>query len=243
MSIVSGSMVAVNSHWAVTAAHVVAGICNLSGRAGENGRFRSPSRGYRGAVRLRAAQEELEAQRSAARIPINLGVKLCKRDAEMGRLFSGPKSDLALVELLGAPAEWDESAPLLKRPEQMRVGTALLKLGYPFSDVKASYHRDRGEFEIGAGLDASLFPLEGIATRLVDGGPSDNGDPIRIIESSSPDLMGQSGGPTVDKDGALWAIQSQRRWKVPICQVTTGFAPGERLELSTYGLTVHRSAN
>jgi hypothetical protein len=32
--------------------------------------------------------------------------------------------------------------------------------------------------------------------------------PVRMIETSSPGIRGQSGGPIFDKNGTIWAIQS-----------------------------------
>ena len=33
--------------------------------------------------------------------------------------------------------------------------------------------------------------------------------PLRYLETSSPGLRGQSGGPTFDEKGAIWALQAQ----------------------------------
>ena len=58
-----------------------------------------------------------------------------------------------------------------------------------------------------------LFPLEGIYTRTVTyADPTGNIKiPLKQIETSSPGLRGQSGGPTFDTHGTIWAIQSQTR--------------------------------
>ena len=58
------------------------------------------------------------------------------------------------------------------------------------------------------------------------GAPAAGGDaaPGRYVETSSPGLEGQSGGPLFDADGAVWAIQSHTR------HLALGFrprAPGE----------------
>ncbi len=61
-----------------------------------------------------------------------------------------------------------------------------------------------------------LFPIEGMFTRVViapmpemeNGGGGSSG---KFIETSSPGLVGQSGGPIVDSEGAVWALQSHTR--------------------------------
>jgi hypothetical protein len=57
-----------------------------------------------------------------------------------------------------------------------------------------------------------VFPIEGILTRVmnfVDVGGSVPPYPMQKIETSSPGLLGQSGGPMFDQEGTVWAIQSE----------------------------------
>jgi hypothetical protein len=61
--------------------------------------------------------------------------------------------------------------------------------------------------------------MDGIFTRNLSGGQSADGYPLQFVETSSPGLRGQSGGPTLDKDGVVWAIQSQTQ-SIPL-----GFRP------------------
>ena len=64
------------------------------------------------------------------------------------------------------------------------------------------------------------FPIEGIFTRNINAGKSaDKKFDIQYIETSSPGLRGQSGGPIFDVEGKIWAIQSQTR------HLPLGFTP------------------
>ncbi len=56
-------------------------------------------------------------------------------------------------------------------------------------------------------LRLAAFPIEGIHTRVLHVG--DEGPNPVFIETSSPGLKGQSGGPIFDVEGYVWAIQSQ----------------------------------
>jgi hypothetical protein len=123
-----------------------------------------------------------------------------------------PHSDIALFRLEGVDLPQAGHFPKFKRPNGLRPGTSLLKLGYPFHTARSEWdeatHRFRFERD---GL--ALMPIEGIFTRNVRlGTPAGTPEPdypnLRL-ETSSPGLRGQSGGPTVDRYGVVWAIQSQ----------------------------------
>jgi len=59
-------------------------------------------------------------------------------------------------------------------------------------------------------LPLPLFPIEGIYTRNVITGKSKDGKyQIKFLETSSPGLRGQSGGPIFDVKGTVWAVQSR----------------------------------
>ena len=129
------------------------------------------------------------------------------------------EADLALVRL--NPFQPDDIAvyPVLKDPSNLRCGTSLCKLGYPFYSIKATwdgerFQADRGQFPI------PRFPIEGILTRkLVCGKSKDQRYDIKFLETSSPGLMGQSGGPIFDVNGTVWGIQSSTH------HLPLGFSP------------------
>ena len=101
----------------------------------------------------------------------------------------------------GYPTFKDPATPL-------RAGTSLCRLGYPFHEFKPTFKAETG-FELPPGaLPAPRFPLEGIFTRNVIMPVGKGGTP-KFIETSSPGLRGQSGGPIFDTDGVVWGIQSR----------------------------------
>ena len=55
-----------------------------------------------------------------------------------------------------------------------------------------------------------LFPMEGMFTRVVNtrAPGSTHGEPSAFIETSTPSLVGQMGGPVFDADAVVWGIQS-----------------------------------
>jgi len=102
--------------------------------------------------------------------------------------------------------------PKFKNPKNIKIGTSLCKLGYPFYGIKATFDESKNSFVLADGtLPLPFFPLEGMYTRNIHIKSETNKTnfEIKFLETSSPGLKGQSGGPTFDKDGIVYAIQSR----------------------------------
>lgn len=102
--------------------------------------------------------------------------------------------------------------PKFKNPKNIKIGTSLCKLGYPFYGIKATFDESKNGFVLADGtLPLPFFPLEGMYTRNIHIKSETNKTnfEIKFLETSSPGLKGQSGGPTFDKDGVVYAIQSR----------------------------------
>lgn len=116
--------------------------------------------------------------------------------------------------MIGRLEPFDASAiseyPVFKNPKSMQFARSLCKLGFPFSRVQAVYSEEKSRFEIKKGtLPLPFFPNEGIYTRrLIAGKSSDGKYDIVFLETSTPGLRGQSGGPIFDANGMVWAVQS-----------------------------------
>jgi hypothetical protein len=101
--------------------------------------------------------------------------------------------------------------PKIKNSNNINPGTSLCRLGFPFIEVKASFNPITKNFTLPLDLfPLPLFPIEGIYTRNISKGKTTDGSmDILFLETSSPGLKGQSGGPIFDVDGNIYAIQSQ----------------------------------
>ncbi len=119
-----------------------------------------------------------------------------------------------------------KSYPIFKTPETIEAGTSLCKLGYPFHLIEAAFDEKTDSFQLAPNTTPlPRFPLEGIYTRNVKAGRSKEGKyDIEFLETSSPGLQGQSGGPIFDVEGTVWAIQS-RTMHFPL-----GFGPANHGE-------------
>lgn len=101
--------------------------------------------------------------------------------------------------------------PVLKDPSTLSIGRSLCRLGYPFHEIRASFDEENHKFILAPdALPLPRFPIEGIYTRNAVAGKSNDGKyEIKFLETSSPGLKGQSGGPIFDVKGTVWAIQSR----------------------------------
>lgn len=130
-------------------------------------------------------------------------------------------ADVALVELDGPIDKLNaKSYPVLVDPTpEIQQGTSLCRLGYPFHEVKALFDTTTQQFSIPDLPQLASFPNDGILTRHVLFTEQNSKRQIHFIETSSPGLRGQSGGPIFDVNGVVCAVQS-RTSHFPL-----GFAP------------------
>lgn len=120
--------------------------------------------------------------------------------------------------------------PKFKNPKKLEIGTSLCKLGFPFYKIRATFDDKKGFILAKNTLPLPFFPIEGIYTRNINvktGQKSQFG--IKFLETSSPGLKGQSGGPIFDKNGVIWGIQRSTQ------SFSLGFCPsveeeGEKIE-------------
>lgn len=133
-----------------------------------------------------------------------------------------PEGDLVIGRLEPFDPNMISIYPVLKDPaSNINIGTSLCKLGFPFHEIKSSFDDAKNAFELAPGsVPLPFFPIEGIYTRDVIAGRSKDGKyEIKFLETSTPGLRGQSGGPVFDTNGTVWALQS-RTYHFPL-----GFSP------------------
>ena len=136
-------------------------------------------------------------------------------------------ADLALGRLEPFDPASVSHYPVFKTPgTDYLPGRSLCRLGFPFHEIVPSYDEQKGVFALPKGaVPLPLFPLEGMLTRILiarspalpSKGPAD--ETSLFIETSSPGLRGQSGGPIFDSGGVVWGLQSHTR------HYPLGFAP------------------
>ena len=123
-----------------------------------------------------------------------------------------PAADLALGRLEPFDPASVPRYPVFKDPSRgYGPGRSLCKLGYPFHRIEPVYDEKANSFTLPPGsVPLPIFPLDGMFTRIVNtrAPGSGEGDPSPFIETSSPSLLGQMGGPVFDSEATVWGIQS-----------------------------------
>jgi hypothetical protein len=123
--------------------------------------------------------------------------------------------DIAIGKLEPFDPAWINTYPVFKDPsKEFEPGTSLCKLGFPFHSIRPLWNEAAQTFELPKGtIPLPRFPIDGIFTRTVIIQIPDVtfSFPLQWVETSTPGLKGQSGGPIFDVNGTIWAIQCQTR--------------------------------
>ncbi len=219
-----GSFVIINDEgWVITAAHILD-----SAMLGQQHALEIQK--HNEAVAYIENQEKIDGKEKKRRLAkLNTNAKWINKFSywwgadkhQVTQWYFLKENDIAVGKILNYDPAFIKNYPVFKDPAIMEHGTSLCKLGFPFYEAKASYNESNNSFSFDASVfPVPRFPLEGIFTRDIAAGRSaDNKYEIKFLETSSPGLRGQSGGPTFDKEGRVWAIQSQTR------HLPLGFSP------------------
>jgi len=208
------AFMALNRHgWIVTAAHVLQPLVALQEHSAEIAAYNERVRAIEQNPRIGAKEKPRQIKRltSNPKWVTNTSHWWANDASRLVDIRILPKADLAVGRLEPFTAPPDIIYPVLKNPDQLRFGTSLCKLGFPFFIINSIFHAETGQFELPPeSFPIPRFPIEGIYTRemLVT---ESIGDPLvaKLLETSSPGLRGQSGGPIFDTLGRVWGVQSR----------------------------------
>lgn len=199
--------------WIATAAHLLAADDALQRSSREISDYHGKILGIRQDSQLTSQKKRLKTSRlkTNPKWVTNVTFWWGRDGFRLREVRLLPEADLAVGRLEPFDPERFRPFPVVKDPACLDVGTPLCKLGYPFQRVKASYDESGGEFHLSTGPQPLTgFPMEGIYTRTLSAGKSSDGRyEIKFLETSSPGLTGQSGGPLFDSRGTLWGVQSR----------------------------------
>jgi len=140
--------------------------------------------------------------------------------------FVDRQIDVCIGRLEPFDPKWITEYPVFRNPNNLRPGTSLCRLGFPFAQVESEFDEATKSFRIKKGvLPLPLFPNDGIHTRNIVKGRSKEGNyELLYVETSSPGLRGQSGGPIFDREGKIYAMQVQT------AHMPLGFQPAAEYE-------------
>ncbi len=191
-SVAAAFMVINEQGWIVTSAHVIEEI--LASRSSAEGGERSAG----------DAQRVVERSEIWA-IP---GFNRLKPGVREGRV--NPGADLATGRLDPFDPSVMTGYPVFRDTQSypLSQGESVCRLGFPFHGVSARYDTARRSFDVaGDAFPVPSFALDGIIARFNRRSGPDGASAL-FVETSSPGLRGQSGGPLLDVDGRVCGVQS-----------------------------------
>jgi len=210
-----GAFVLLNEEgWFLTCNHIVAQIMQLDQAQQAYNQLDSQRKSIHGnpALKDHEKQKQLKQLKASADNITNYSVWWGEDAHVVDSFFILPEADLAVGQLKNFDSSKVKDYPKLKDPSKdMPLGTSLCKLGFPFHNITPSFDSATNQFLLPPGsVPPPLFPLEGIYTRCAGvAGGAPRPYAVLYLETSSPGIPGQSGGPTFDVHGTVWAIQSQ----------------------------------
>ena len=187
-----GAGVVVNGEgWMITSGHALSKIQQINQQCQDN---TAPERSRR---RKRQAPK-------AQQFKVLIGNAI---DVKITDIHVNTAIDLGLFKVEGLPL--DGFNPPVFRKDRVKPGELLCRIGYPFTEknLVASWDAGKNSFVLNGDYPPSCFVNEALVSRFVRLQSTDGKLLGTWIETSSPGLMGQSGGPLADQDGAICGIQ------------------------------------
>ena len=212
-----GAFIIVNDEgWIVTANHILELFKKLSDETQMMRDIETQRNDIKGDAKLSA--KERRSRLSKLKRPGKNATDQCsawwgRSGVEATSMAGISAGDIGVAQLHPFDPAWVTTYPVFKDPSKnFEPGTSLCKLGFPFHSIQPPWNVQAQNFELPPGaLPVPRFPIEGIFTRTIDivvpGAPAPP-FPLRLVETSSPGLRGQSGGPIFDVKGTIWAVQS-----------------------------------
>ena len=214
-----GAFVVVNSEgWILTARHLIGLIERCERQKGGHREYEADVREMEqdtGSLRRHRREKTRHLKRPGDDSVRDYSVWWGADGSVIRDLHVEPAGDLAAGRLDPfAPASVPAYPVFMPPGPAYQPGRSLCRLGFPFHDIVPTFDEDKNAFLLpGGALPIPFFPIEGMFTRVVVAPSPDGpkGQPGKFIETSSPGLRGQSGGPIFDRHGFVWAIQSHTR--------------------------------
>lgn len=137
--------------------------------------------------------------------------------------------DIAVGKLEPFDPSWVKEYPVIGSPSDVKPGRSICRSGFALVEFKAQWDERNKAFMIPKLNSKDLvFHNDGMITRVVNQGKCNNGDYERVyVETSTPGVKGQSGGPIYDVEGKILGLQ------VSTAHISLGFHPTVEYKGST----------
>ena len=122
-----------------------------------------------------------------------------------------PGPDLALIRLVDFDMTGVPTWPVFQSPSQQpSLGASVCRLGYPFVQLQTTFDLANQAFDISKiPAEIPTFVNDGVISRFHQVLDPATNQVAMYIETSTPGLRGQSGGPLLDRHGVVCGLQSR----------------------------------
>jgi len=208
-----GSFIILNDDgWLMTAAHNFGASFAFNQHQNEIKEYQEKIQNINNKKQIKEGQKKalLRAIKPNKKWVTNFAILLSGNPIKIEESYVYGKHDLAFFRIDKSAIKDQKVFPKIIDPTKIKSGTSLCKLGFPFVEFSPTFNDANGQFELPKDLlPLPLFPIEGLYTRNLLTNENDGGINVQYLETSSPGLKGQSGGPIFDQQGNIFAVQSK----------------------------------
>lgn len=210
--------------WNLTAAHVIADLAAKQAHDRERAEYEAAISAIQSQTQLTGKQKKRQVatlRREAKKWITSVSYWWGADGLRTGDFITDPLADLAITRLEPFDPKTVAVLPVFRDPaEEIEQGTSLCRLGFPFHEISSTYDEKADTFRLADGtLPVPRFPMDGIYTRGTIFVDEASGRHVEFVETSTPGLRGQSGGPIFDVQGRVCGLQTRTR------HLALGFSP------------------
>jgi hypothetical protein len=200
--------------WILTAAHVIADLVAKQAHDRERAEHEAAISAIESQTQLTGKQKKRQIaglRRDAKKWITNVSYWWGADGLRAEHFVTDQLADLALSRLEPFDPKKVDAFPVFRDPEdEIQQGASLCRLGFPFHEIAATYDEAADIFRLADGtLPVPRFPMDGIYTRGAIFLDEASGRRVEYVETSTPGLRGQSGGPIFDVQGRICGLQTR----------------------------------
>ncbi|MCQ2070259.1 MAG: serine protease [archaeon] len=125
--------------------------------------------------------------------------------ARLANVFVNRQLDIAVMKLDNVKEEFIGTVPVFGDMDALKPGTTLCRMGFPLFTANTEFDLGKRAFRI-TNLPLPMFTDDTVHSRNIIKGKSKDGYDLMYLETATPGLNGQDGGPLFDSEGRVYGM-------------------------------------